>query len=567
MWDFESIINKATLTYGEDVPFEIIAKYSGNILEIQENEDAIVEVLNSSFAIITLTLRNVRTVLTYPQINYVELPKELTILQNDSSFLDNYYKEKFICPLENQSLTGNGVLVSILDTGITYDHEDFKNPDGSTRIICIWDQSINGNPPRGFYQGTLYTNDDINNALINNSPLQTNDTIGHGTMVAGVCVGNGSESNGAYSGVAPNAQIMAVKLGTSSYQSFAMTTEFMRGIKFSFDVAKELNMPLVINISYGTNNGEHTGETLFEEYISNMATSYTATFVVASGNEGDAGHHYSSIIMDNEQENVNFNISGGLNSLYLSLWKNYVDDFSIELITNTNESTGKVFMSNNIEKFNFSNCNVSILYNPPTPYRLSQEVYFKIDFNNYTESITTWQLNIFGEKIVDGRFKIWLPTTEEVTKLTTFLNPTRETTLTIPATAQNVITVGGYDTTTNTINEFSGKGFNANELIKPDIVAPGNDIITTNNLLSYDIVSGTSFSAPFVSGAAAILMEYGIVNRNEIFLYGQKLKANLQKYAKRNPETVYPNRNFGYGTLCLKDTLDALIKYNEQTNN
>ncbi len=566
MWDFEQILNKATILYGEDTPFEVIVKYSGNLLEIQNNEEAFIEILNSTFAIITLTLKNARQILSYPQIDYVEIPKELTILQNDTSFLDSYYKQQFICPLQDSSLTGNGVLVSILDTGIQYQHKDFRNADGSSRILCIWDQTIQGSPPKGFYQGSLYTKKDIDRALITNTPLPTKDDVGHGTMVAGVSVGNGNESNGKFKGVAPNAQIMAVKLGTTSYQSFAMTTEFMRAIKFSFDVAKELDMPLVLNISYGTNNGEHTGDSLFEEYINEMSTSYTSTFVVASGNEGDAGHHYGSVVMDKETEKIDFTIAGGLKSLYFSIWKSFVDDFSVELISNDLETTGKISMSNSIEKFYFKNCTVNVLYNTPTPYRLSQEIYFKIDFNQYTTSIDTWQLNIYGEKIVYGTFNVWLPTTEEVSKATAFLNPTSSTTLTIPATVRNVISVSGYDTTTNKINSFSGKGFNANDLVKPDISAPGNDIITTNRLLGYDVVSGTSFSAPFVTGSAAILMEYGIINGNEVFLFGQKLKAYLQKYAKRDENMVYPNRDFGFGKLCLKDTLDALVLFNSQDN-
>ncbi len=558
MWDFDELINRATILYGPNEPFEVIAKYSGDILQIEELDNVYVEILNNTFAIISLTLENAKEMLSYEQINYVEIPKKLSIVQQERDFLDEYYKEKYICPTNDTNLTGKGVLVSILDSGIAYQHKDFRNNDGSTRILYLWDQTVNGSPPENFYQGTLYTKAMIDLSLARQIPLPTYDSVGHGTMVAGICVGNGNLSDGKYKGVAPDAEMMVVKVGRSEYESFAMSTEFMRGIKFSYDMAKKEDLPLVINMSYGTNIGSHFGDSLFEEYIDDMITSYPSTIVVASGNEGNAGHHYSSVLMNDETENIKFDISGGLRNVEISLWKNFVDDFSVELVSPSGESTGKIFMSSTASIVKLSDCKISVLYAPPTPYRIIQEVYMHIAFDTVSQGTQDWTLNVYSEKVVDGRFEIWLPITEEVSRQTRFINATQATTLTIPSTANTVITVGGYDTTTNKIAEFSGRGFKANEINKPDLVAPGIDIITTTNLLSYDTTTGTSFSAPFVTGACAVLMQYGIVDQNEVFLFGEKLKAYLMKGAKRTPENVYPNRDFGYGTLCLENTLDIL---------
>ncbi len=562
MWDFDSLINKVSMIYGEETNLELIAKYSGNIMEIAEKEDVVVEVLSSSFAIITLPFLKLRDVLSYPQINYVEVPKKLTIVQNQGSFLDEFYREPYTCPVTDGKYTGKGVMVAILDTGIAYHHEDFRNDDGTTRIIYLWDQSVSGTPPEGFYQGNLYTQAEINRALAMGSSINTNDVVGHGTMVAGIAVGNGRESGGLYKGIAPDASILVVKLGSQEAESFAMITEFMRAIKFAYDMAIKEDMPLVINMSYGTNDGSHNGDSLFEEYINDMATYYKSNIVVATGNSGDSGQHYESTLMDYESEVVEFIIGAGVKNFYTSIWKNFTDDIYIEIITPNNDSTGKIVVSNSVYKFNFNGVSISVLYNFPTPYKLTQEIYIQIEYPSYLTVSEDWQIVVTSEVVVDGNFKIWLPTTEEVTANTRFKKPSTNTTLMIPSTAQNVISVSGYDTDTNEIAPFSGKGLLANGLQKPDICAPAVDVLTTTNLLTYGVTSGTSFSAPFVTGACAVLMEYGIVEENEVFLYGEKMKAYLQKMAKRYDESVYPNRDFGYGNLCIQNTLSYLQALN-----
>ncbi len=174
-----------------------------------------------------------------------------------------------------------------------------------------------------------------------------------------------------------------------------------------------------------------------------------------------------------------------------------------------------------------------------------------------------WKIVILGRNIVQGRFDIWLPVTEVSSKNTKFLRPSSSTTLTIPSTATNVISVGGYNSLTNSIADFSGRGFTRNNQIKPDIVAPSTNITTTSNYLGYDTLSGTSFATPFVTGACALLMEWGIVNFNDLFLYGEILKAFLRLGARRNQNLVYPNEEWGFGSLCVSETLRFLELYKE----
>ena len=158
-----------------------------------------------------------------------------------------------------------------------------------------------------------------------------------------------------------------------------------------------------------------------------------------------------------------------------------------------------------------------------------------------------------------GRFNIWLPTIAEVTRGTAFRVPSIDTTLTLPSTSKSVITVGAYNSRLNSVADFSGRGYTRNNVyIKPDLVAPGVDILTTKSGGGYDIFTGTSYATPFVTGAASLLMEWGIVSRNDPFLYGQRMKSFLRKGAIREPGIIYPNNRWGYGFLCIKDTLDLL---------
>lgn len=558
MVDFTDIINKASVLYGENTEFELIVKYDGDVLEISKETDVKVEVLNNTFAIFTLAIKDMAGLQKYRQINYVEIPKKLLVAKKNYDIYEEYYQQKYICDLSNIGLTGKGILVAILDTGINYKHKDFRNPDGTTRIDYIWDQTVGNNPPEGFFEGTVYTSAEINKALETNQNLGTYDTMGHGTMVAGICVGNGLESDGKYKGVAPDASILSVKLGKSGFESYAMTTEFMRAIKFSYDIALKENKPLVLNTSYGTNAGSHNGSSLFEEYIDDMVSSYPSSFAIASGNEGASGHHYETTLMDMEVDKVEFTIAGGLKECYFSIWKNFVDDISIEIITPQGETTNKIYANDAVQRFNFTNCIVSIVFLSPTPYKIEQEIYVQIDFTTVPTDIEDWVLNLHCDTIVDGELNIWLPTEAEVTNSTRFKDASLNTTLTIPSTASSVITVAGYNSYDDTIALFSGRGFKVTEDKKPNITAPAVDVLTTSNLLGYDTNTGTSFASPFVAGACALFMEYGIVNKNDVFLYGEKLKAYLEKGARRDENLVYPNREFGYGLLCIENTLSLL---------
>ncbi|MCL2376315.1 MAG: S8 family serine peptidase [Defluviitaleaceae bacterium] len=532
---------------------ELIIKYTGDVVAAIKALDAIVEILSGRFAIITIDEDKIPYLEDLSGIDYIEHPKSIWLNMTES-----LYHACIRQAVNAFGLTGKGVAVAIIDSGIDYTHPDFRNADGTTRIKYLWDMSATGTPPEGFESGHLYTEEQFNAALATANPLgiiPQIDTIGHGTAVAGVAVGNGAASGGVEKGVAPEADIIAVKLGQGS-----KTTDLMRALKFVADTAKKLDIPVTVNISFGTNEGAHDDNSLFEQYVDEIAQSPKMSIAVAAGNEGSAGHHFSGNLPTGESEVVEFSVGAGLRRLYIVLWKDFADEFTIEIVTPLGKTTGVVRNVDHEKTVTLDGAKIHIDMGQPTHHEPDQMIYVDITTSATQDTIIPghWKLIITSTHSVVGDYNIWLPTTEEVGRDTAFTRPNPNATITIPATAANVISVGAYDASRDSYAEFSGRGFEELPRTRPDIVAPGVNILAASAGGGYDTYSGTSIAAPFVTGAAALLMQWGIIQGNDADLYGQRLKAYLHLGASRDANRTYPNELWGYGTLCLKTTLDYL---------
>lgn len=544
-----------------DNRIELIAKYSGDIFAISRDLGAEVEPLDKGYAIITVDQEKIPQLYTYTQIEHLELPKSIYYEVNQhlgTTCVSAVHEDP------STNLTGTGVVVAIIDSGIDYMHKDFQNEDGTSRIISIWDQTADGTPPQGFFDGAEYTNQQINTAIKSTAPhdiVPSIDSLGHGTAVAGIAAGNGRSSNGVNKGVAPEADILVVKVGSKGYKSFARSTELMRAIKYVIDKSKELSKPVVINISFGMNNGSHTGDSLFETYISDISMEWKIAIVIPTGNEGVAGHHYQGKLVSNEIKEVEFFSAGGISRFYISLWKNFTDALSVEVIFPNGMTSGIIGIDSLVKTVRQDNLVLTVIYGQPSHYTVSQEIYFNFYTTEGSFKPGVWKLRLIPEKIVDGQFNMWLPTVETVTERTFFSNPTEFNTMTIPSTAKKVIAVAGYNDTLNSSAEFSGKGALNQTLPNPDLAAPAVDITSTKVGGGYGVFTGTSFAAPFVTGSAALMMQWGIIDKNDAFLYGERIKAFLRLGANRNKNNLYPNPVYGYGTLCLKNTMEYLKKY------
>ena len=543
--------------------WEVIVKYNGDLTRIAQELDAEVEILSATYAIITLSHTQLRALYGYTEIEYIELPKRLSRMLTDS------LRQSCVPPVHNPrgsfGLLGAGSLVAILDSGIDYTHPDFRNEDGTTRILYYWDQTAEGRPPAGFPGGAEYDAAWLNRALSGALPSEEvpqGDTIGHGTAVAGVAAGNGRASNGRDMGVAPQASLLAVRLGRRGQESFARTTELMRALSYAIQKAQDLAMPVAVNISYGTNNGPHDGGSLFVSFINEMSLKWKTVIVVAAGNEGHAGHHFAGVIRQGETMDVDFVTISGLSSMYLTLWKNFADTFDFELIAPNGLSSGPISHLRPLTVLGAQGISVYISYGQPTHYNVDQEIFFQFSAGERTIPEGLWRIRVRAQYVTDGRFHIWLPTTEEVTEETAFLVPEQETTLTLPSTSKNVVTVGGYGGRMNSPLSFTGQGNTRNDVYtKPDLVAPAFAVIAPQAGGGYGAFTGTSIAAPFVTGAAALMMEWGIIQNRDPFLYGQRVKAFLRQGARRAPDVTYPNRVWGYGRLCLQNTMNVLTEY------
>lgn len=540
--------------------WEVIVKYHGDLERIA-NEEIDVEILLAGYAIVTLPEKYMEALADMEETEYIEKPKSLTYglfeAKENSCIYPSWQQEK--------NLTGQGVLMAIIDSGIDYLLPDFQF-NGESRILYLWDQSQppdetkGQHTPAGFRIGTEFNKAQIDAAIqaatetgnrreaLQIVPQQ--DTSGHGTGVAAVAAS--SNSSILLKGVASGCELLIVKLGTTPENDFPGTTQLMRGITYALRKALELNRPLVINLSYGNSYGSHDGTSLLERFLDNASGVGRNVICVGCGNEGAGGGHIEGNVKVDDM--VELAVAERELTLNIQLWKSYEDRFGVILV-----SPGRVRYevvlsgSPGRQEVVLGTTKVLIYVGMPTPYSSLQELFFVfLPTGAYVDS-GVWEWQFTPEKIVSGNYQMYLPTAALRNSGTRFFQPTPNLTLTIPSTARAVISVAAYNDTLNAYADFSGRGLPESGQIyldseggKPDLAAPGVGILAAKAGGGTDTYTGTSFAAPMVSGAAALLMEWGIVQGNDPYLYGEKVKAFLRKGAKPiRGEGSYPNNRVG----------------------
>ena len=555
----------------ESRSWELIVKYHGSLDGLRE-QNIVVEELIAGYAILTVPETLVDTVSETPEIEYVEKPKRFYYGQTDPAGTSCFPPVTMRTPF----LNGRGVLLAVLDSGITWDLEVFRKADGSTRIRYLWDQTVSeetasmryGKMPDEFSLGTEYTAEEINAAL--QLPaldryrlIPSRDLSGHGTAVAGIAAGKSAD--GFYTGAAPEAELIVVKLGLPENsggveEGFPRTTEILRGVTYALRKARQLNMPLVINLSFGNSYGSHDGSSLLERFLDNASEIGKTVICVGSGNEGAARGHFSGNITRDSR--VELAVGNYERSLNIQLWKNYSDVFRIRLQSPGGEEAE---LTTNIQGGKYTlrleQTRILVYLGEPLPYAVAQEIYLEmIPVTGSYINAGIWTIRLEPVMTVTGQYYLYLPAGNGRGDSTGFYRSTPQVTLTVPSTAAKVITVGAYDPVYDTYADFSGRGYAdstrtigvaAAGLTKPDLVAPGVNILAPDVYGSYLPVTGTSFATPIVGGAAALLMEWGIVRGNDPFLYGEKVKAYLRKGARPlRGEREYPNDRVGaYGII------------------
>lgn len=527
-------------------PIEVIVLYGEAEEEVNKYVTGIggkLENLGYGYGIVTINIERLVDLAKDPNIQYIELPKNL--------FLSDLGSNRAACVERVNSelgLVGEGTLIGFIDTGIDYTHPAFRNDDGTTRVQYIYDLSLGG---------MIYNSQQINEALKAQDPLTivpSYDLIEHGTHVAGIaCAGGRIDRK--YYGVAPMSSIMMVKSGRGL---FSLSTQIMRGIKFLIDRGKELKMPLVINMSLSTNDGAHNGTSLLERYISTISSLERVTIVIAAGNEGNASHHIGGSLRG--ENSIKFNVAQDETAVIINLYKSILPKITIEIITPTGISTGAVKSEEGYVEGVISG-NRYVIYNTgPRPFDISGGIEVSlISGGNFILS-GEWTIILRVTNNREGIYDMWLPISEGLNQKTKFSSPTVENTLGIPATVQNVISVGSYNYITRNISPFSGRGKPSLYYeCKPDLVAPGEGITAPIPNGSFDSKTGTSMAAPHVAGVSALMMEWGILKGNDPYLSGDRLKYYLIDGAKRErTDITYPDTSFGFGEVCIYESIQIL---------
>ena len=548
--------------------WEVIVKYHGNLEQIA-NDEVWVETLIAGYAIVTLPAFLLPALAELEEVEYIEKPKSLTYGLYEAKL--NSCITSLQIPIGE--LSGEGVLLAVIDSGIDYYLEDFRRGNDS-RILYLWDQgqvpnpSLGWNPPLGFYNGVEYTREQLNGALASGSRSNAarvvphQDNTGHGTAVAAIAASSNPES--LLTGVAPKADLLIIKMAQTQESDFPDTTQLLRGVTYALRKSLELNKPLVINLSFGNTYGSHDGTSLVERFLDAASEIGRTCICVGAGNEAASGGHCSMNVK--EQKEVEVAIAERESTTNIQFWKSYEDEFGLSLVApNGQEFPIEIGNIPTKQEYVFANTKVLIFAGDPKPYSTKQEIFFVfLPLQEYVDS-GIWRFRIQERKIVDGAVQLYLPPALQRNLGTRFLLQTPQLTMTIPACASRVISVGAYNDNLQAYADFSGRGRRegfsllATEGGKPDLAAPGVGILAAKAGGGTDSYTGTSFATPMVSGSVALLMEWGIVQGKDPYLYGEKIKAYLRKGAKTlRGELKYPNDRVGWGALCVEQSIPKI---------
>lgn len=528
----------------EQNTWELIVRYTGSLdgLRTRYPQIRIRELLNQ-YAVLIVPETLVDAVSQETVIEYVEKPKQLyfELQAGKAASCINAVQQGMNNPF---GLFGKGTIVAVIDTGIRAESMEFRNADGSTRILNIWDQTT----------GTEYDRSQIDEALQNETKdtegIPGADVLGHGTQVAAIACGS--------SGVAAQADILVVKLGLAAKNGFPRTTQLMEALDYVVRKAIDYGKPLAVNISFGNNYGDHTGSSLLENFINDIADSWKCSICIGSGNEGLGAVHTGGTLTEDMEETVELAVSSYETGLSIQIWKDYWDDIAVEIIAPSGRNLGRIQENSRVSRIRYEDMELLTYFGEPSPFRIRQEIY--IDMIPQTVYIQSglWKLRLIPRSIRNGRYDMWLPAQGALNFGTGFTSPDSASTFTIPSAAAKAVTVGAYDAGTGSTAPFSGQGYiveiGGSLMVKPELAAPGVNVLVPS-VSGMARVSGTSYATPFVTGSAALLMEWGIVRGNDAFLYGEKLKAYLIKGAEPLAGAAVPDTQTGWGRLCLKNSL------------
>lgn len=468
------------------------------------------------------------------------------------------------------NLRGNGTVIGIIDTGIEYANAAFLDANGKSRILAIWDQTIqDGTPPTGLYFGTEYTREEIDRAIASGESrniVKTDDPLRHGTIMAGVAAGSVVDGGSTYIGAAPDADIVVVKLkeckpylrdyyfvpeNVPAYEE----SDIMLGVSYVNRFAKEFKRPVIICLGIGTNMGDHAGNSVLGRYLNKVAGLRSRVMVVCGGNEGSAGHHYTwTFPQEDAAEYRDVEVRVGEEAGFmLEFWGNVADVFNISVRTPGGEVVPPIRLGveqRNTYEFVFERTILtvqSVLVEPGTG-----EQFIRFRLVEPTPGIWTFRVTTVGE-VHNGTFHMWLPIAQFLRSDTYFLEAAIDTTITEPGMVSGVITVTNYNHVNDSLYLESGRGFSRTGNIRPDFAAPGVNVPTL-----YGDRTGSSLAAAITAGGTAQFMQWAVVEGNSPLAETEEVKNYFIKGARRMPGLDYPNKGWGYGALDVLGAFERI---------
>lgn len=537
---------------------DLIISNDGNLSLSEEIPNTSINIINQEFAIYHIPLEYMTLDSIY-KFGYYSVPNCLGLL---SDLISRPYQYSKLPEFFTEDLKGNGVIIGFIDTGIDYLNKSFLKPDATTRILSIWDQSIDSeNYPRNIFYGTAYTQEQINQALQSNDPytiVPSRDEIGHGTLLAGVAAGT-PQPEYTFQGVAPEADLAIVKLKPAkTYLKgfYAIPTDavcfqendIMMGVRYLDDLAKALNKPLVICLGLGTNQSDHSGSRPLTRLLESISDQYGRSIIVAAGNQGNRGaHYYGDIQAPADYDDVRLNVGEDETGFTLQFWGTSPNRFWIDLFSPNGSFLARVPpLPLRSIIINYEDTMIIADSQLKTPYATEQLIVLR--FQNPLPG--QWQLYVYG---VTGdlpmQFHFWLPIHNFIKPGTAFLKPNNFTTITGPGNSPSMITATAYDPVNMNLYYYASKGNTVTNYPKPDISAPGVNI--TGPFLNNEMIttSGTSLASAYTAGISAMLMEWGVVKGNLVAMNNLLIRKVLTQSASRKPDLYYPNPDWGYGTI------------------
>lgn len=527
------------------------------------------QIASSQYEIVHVNLESLGQLNLY-RFSYYSIPKLYGLLDIGAMEASNITR---VQEQPSLSLKGNNVIVGIIDTGIDYTHPAFQNIDGTSRIIRIWDQQgMQGDLPENFQYGTEYKKEQIDEALRQENPftiIPQLDTNGHGTSVAGIAAGSESILDG-FTGAAPQADIAVVKLKEAKtyLKNFYFVPEdvvayqendIIMAVRYLISVAYERRQPLAICLGVGSNQGSHSGLTPLSQALTEYGNLPQNVIVAASGNETGRGHHYFGVIeKEIGYEDVEIRVGEKEEGFSLELWAQAPEVYNIGIRSPSGEEIPQISARlGGSQELNFILNRTRIFVDYRLVEQRSGGFLILMRFSNLTPGI--WTIRVYNTLFINGEYHMWLPLTGFITSDTKFLRANPYTTLTTPSTATGVMTVGAYEYNTDSIFLNSGRGNTRLGRIKPDITAPGVNILVPRSSGGYTTKSGTSISAGMMAGASALLLEWAVVEGNYPTMNTGEATTYFIRGADRKDTLAYPNRQWGYGTLNMYQVFERIL--------